>query len=111
MKPDLVQLAQRYVDLNSQLEEVRNAMRQALMNGGGSEAPPFAASQPMNRFTQARAKDEQLVQLLRSKPMRPAEITKAMSAKISTTNERLRRLKQKGLIEPCEGGWTATSPP
>jgi hypothetical protein len=108
MKPDLLELARQYVDLNSQLEEVRNAMRQALMNGGGSEAPPFAASQP-SRFTEARAKDQELVELLRSKPMRPAEITKAMSAKTSTTNERLRRLRQKGLVAPAEsGGWTAT---
>jgi hypothetical protein len=102
----------RYVDLNSQLEEVRNQMRQALTNGGGSEAPPFkAASQPKNRFADARAADEQVVELLRARPMRASEIVAAMNAKTSTISERLRRLKQKGLIEPCEGGWTATSPP
>jgi predicted Rossmann fold nucleotide-binding protein DprA/Smf involved in DNA uptake len=108
MKPDLVELARRYVDLNSQLEEVRNAMRVALANGA-DPSPPHPTQRSLR--DRARAADEQVVALLREKPMRANEIVTAMSAKTSTVSERLRRLKQKGLIEPCDGGWTATSSP
>jgi hypothetical protein len=115
----LVELAERYLTLTRELEETRSAMKAILMNGAGDEQPRptqgslrKAASQSQGRFVNARAADEQVLALLRTRPMRSVEIVKATSGKTSTVSERLRRLRQKGLVEPCEGGgWTATSQP
>jgi hypothetical protein len=108
----LVELAQRYVALSAELEETRNAMRAALMNGSdgnptraGSAGPP---NKGMNReaiLTQSKAADERVLALLREKPMRPSEIAKATRAKLSTARERLRRLRKHGVVEPAEEGW------
>jgi DNA-binding IclR family transcriptional regulator len=56
-------------------------------------------------LAQSKAADERVLALLREKPMRPSEIAKATRAKLSTTRERLRRLRKRGVVEPGEDGW------
>jgi predicted transcriptional regulator len=103
---DLVNLARRFVELSDELERVRSEIKRCVMNGSGDE-PPHPTQRSLR--DRARAADEQVVELLREKPMRASEIVAAMNAKTSTISERLRRLKQKGLIEPAESGWQATA--
>jgi hypothetical protein len=40
--------------------------------------------------------------------MRPSEIARATSGKVSTTRERLRRLHKLGVVESAADGWRAT---
>jgi hypothetical protein len=111
----LVELAQRYVALSAELEEMRNAMRAALTNGSqvnptmaGSSGPP---NKGMNReafLAQSKAVDERVLALLREKPMRPSEIARATRGNLSTTRERLRRLHKLGVVESAADGWRAT---
>jgi hypothetical protein len=108
----LVELAQRYVSLSAELEETRNAMRAALMNGSdrnptkaGSAGPPNKGMDREAVLTQSKAADERVLALLRENPMRPSEFARATRAKVSTTRERLRRLRKRGVVEPAEDGW------
>jgi hypothetical protein len=84
----------------------------------GSDANPTTAgssglpNKRMNRETflaQSKAADERVLALLRETPMRPSEIAKATRGKLSTTRERLRRLRTHGVIEPAADGWRATA--
>ena len=108
----LVELAQRYVSLSAELEETRNAMRAALMNGSdrnptkaGSSGPPNKGTDRERVLAQSKEADERVLALLREKPMRPSEIVRATQGKLSTTRERLRRLRKRGVVEPAEDGW------
>ena len=108
----LVELAQRYVSLSAELEETRSAMRAALMNGSdrnptnaGSSGPPNKRTDRESVLAQSKAADERVLALLREKPMRPSEIVRATQGKLSTTRERLRRLRKRGVVEPAEDGW------
>ena len=108
----LVELAQRFVSLASELEETRNAMRAALMNGldenptrAGSFGPPNKKLDREAVLGQSKAADERVLALLREKPMRPSEIAKATRGALSTTRERLRRLRKRGVVELAEDGW------
>ncbi len=112
---DLVALAKRFVDLTAELDATRDAMRWLLMNGAGGEAAP--------RPTQARPKpgarhpnaikaaeiEASIVALLRTTPgMRTAAVAKATGARTSTTVERLKRMKDKGLAQGGgDAGWSA----
>jgi hypothetical protein len=61
-------------------------------------------------MARARAADDAVIATLKVSPaMRTGEIVKATGARTSTTGERLRRLRQKGLIERSGDGWTAVS--
>ena len=110
---DLRALAEEYVALTGQIEEVRRAMLAFLTNGtdpnptrparssGGSQHPNAKA---------AKAAEERILELLKTRPMRMAEIAAEMQARPSTTSERLRRLRQRGLAGPVDGGaWAASA--
>jgi hypothetical protein len=108
----LVELAQRYVSLSAELEETRSAMRAALMNGwdknptkAGSPDPPNKGTDRESVLAQSKAADERVLALLREKPMRPSEIVRVTHGKLSTTRERLRRLRKRGVVEPAGDGW------
>jgi hypothetical protein len=108
----LVELAQRSVSLSAELEETRNAMRAALMNGSdgnptkaGSSGPPHKGRGREGLLAQSKAADERVLVLLREKPMRPSEIVRATQGKLSTTRKRLRRLCERGVVEPAQDGW------
>jgi hypothetical protein len=120
---DLVALAQRYVSLSAELEETRSAMRAALMNGSdGNPTKAGSSGLPNKRIhheallAQSKAAEERVLALLREKPMRPSEIARVTRGKLSTTRERLRRLRKRGVVEPAADGWrlaaaNPTTPP
>jgi hypothetical protein len=43
--------------------------------------------------------------------MGPADIARATESKVNTTNDRLARLREKGLVERGESGWRCLSTP
>jgi hypothetical protein len=109
---DLVALAHRYVSLYAELEETRSAMRAALMNGSDGNPTTAGSSGPPNKgmdreavLAQSKAADERVLALLRERAMRPSEIAKATRGKLSTTRERLRKLRKRGVVEPVADGW------
>jgi hypothetical protein len=109
---DLVALAQRYVSLSAELEETRSAMRASLMNGSDGNPTTAGSSGLPNKgmdreavLAQSKAADERVLALLREKAMRPSEIAKATRSKLSTTRERLQRLRKRGEVEPTADGW------
>jgi uncharacterized membrane protein len=114
-----VELAQRFVRPSGELDLTRDAMRLLLLNGaGGASKNPTPARRPGAKRPQsnrpkplpaARA-EETILALLRSSPgLRTAAIAKATAAQRSTTDERLKRLQAKGLIERDDAGvgWRA----
>jgi hypothetical protein len=119
MSGDLVELAQRFVRLSGELDLTRDAMKRLLMNGAGSpNKNPTSARRPGAKRPQsshpkrvATAEIEQaIVNLLQSSPgLRTAAIAKATAAQRSTTDERLKRLRAKGLVErdDASAGWRA----
>jgi hypothetical protein len=133
MGQDLVELAKQYVSLTAQLEEVRGEIRKCVLNGAGGDIifrPPTAARRPAKAAgkTKAKAKpahpdratvmavarqaEEAIVALLRQNPgLRTSQIVEGTSSqRSSTVAERLKRLKQKGLVSGGGGeGWTATA--
>ena len=111
----LVDLAERFVRLSSELDATRDAMRRLLLNGSGdTPAAPFvqARSKPGTHPNAkvAQAAEERILELLKTRPMKMAEIVAATEAKQSTVSERMRRLRQRGLAAPVGGGaWAATA--
>ena len=94
-------------------------MRRLLLNGAGSpnenptpaRRPGAKRPQPGRSKMVAAAQVEQtIIGLLRSSPgLRTAANAKATAAQRSTTDERLKRLQAKGLIErdDASAGWRA----
>jgi hypothetical protein len=74
-----------------------------------SRPKPSSRDEVMARAVLA---DEAVMTLVRSRPgVRTGEIARSTQAKSTTTVERLRRLKDKGLITGGRNeGWTAASP-
>jgi len=119
MSGNLVKLAQRFVRLSGELHATRDAMRRLLLNGAGSpnENPTPARRPGAKRPQSSRAKmvaaaqvEQTIIGLLRSSPgLRTAANAKATAAQRSTTDERLKRLQAKGLIErdDASAGWRA----
>jgi predicted Rossmann fold nucleotide-binding protein DprA/Smf involved in DNA uptake len=127
MSGNLVELAQRFVRLSGELDSTRDAMKRLLMNGAAvkscidapskqrspNENPTPAkrpgAKRPQSRHPKAlRAAqvEETILELLQSSPgIRTAAIAKATAAQRSTTDERLKRLQAKGLVERDDVGW------
>ena len=108
----LVELAQKFVALSAELEETRDEMRAALMNGSDGNPTTAGSTGPhkkrMDRealLAQSKAAEERVIVLLREKPMRPSQIAKATQGKLSTTRERLQRLRKRGVVEPVADGW------
>jgi hypothetical protein len=128
MSGNLVELAQRFVRLSGELDSTRDAMKRLLMNGAAVKSGIDAASKqrspnenptpakrpgakrPRSRHPKAlRAAqvEETILELLQSSPgIRTAAIAKS-TAQRSTTDERLKRLQAKGLVERDDVGWRA----
>jgi hypothetical protein len=119
MSADLLALAAKYVALTGEIEEVRRAMLACLANGAGEH--PARPTQPARssggshpNALKAQEVESQISEMVRTRPLRMAEIASVMGAKQSTTAERLRRMRERGLIERLdgkEGGWTASAAP
>jgi hypothetical protein len=119
---DLVTLARRFVALSEELEAVRNEIRRCVLDGVGEAPvrPPKPAGRsggskdPAGRQHPARAKaaeiEGRIVAALTDQPgLRTAQIARATEANVSSTSERLRRLREKGLVQGRgDSGWTAT---
>jgi uncharacterized membrane protein len=119
----LLELATKYVSLTAELEETRRAMRALLGNGAEGEpandpprptkraARPARASGKRARALRAAAKaEEAIVDLLKGRPMRQAELIKATSASPTTVQQRLVRLKEKGAVERDDAGlWSVSA--
>jgi hypothetical protein len=110
----LIELATRFVALSAQLEETRNAMRIALANGVG-EAPvrptqgPRKAAGRDEVMAKAAEIEAKIVALVRERPMGTAEIAKMTASNVSSTSERLRRLRARGMVAGGRGeGWRVT---
>jgi hypothetical protein len=87
---NLVELAQRFVRLSSELDAARDAMRRLLLNGPGPNENPTPARRPgakgprsnPPRAGGAAQVEETILGLLRSSPgLRTAEIAKATARK------------------------------
>ena len=129
MSGDLRALAAEYVALQDKVERSRAAMLVALTaNGagdhpvrptkparalGGKPQPQPPQSQELqpkpNHLEMAKEAEARILGLLKVRPMRMAEIASEMSARQSTTSERLRRLREKGLVTQANGAWEAVS--
>jgi hypothetical protein len=118
MDGDLVELAQRFVRLSGELDATRAAMKRLLLNGAEPSQNPTLARRPgakrpqssRRKMVAAAQVEEMILGLLRSSPgLRTAAIAKAMAAQRSTTDERLKRLQAKGLVErdDASAGWRA----
>ena len=127
---DLVGLARRFVQL-SELEATRAEIAKAVLNGGGGASPkaPFtpagrpgrtgslggkSQSQPLELQSQPNQHpnairgaevETQILAMLKERPHRMAEISSTMKSRQSTTSERLRRMRAKGLVERRGEGW------
>ena len=115
MSADLLALAAKYVALTEEIEDVRRAMLACLTNGAGEH--PARPTQPARsaggskhpNAAKAEEIESQILEMLRTRPMRMAEIAAETGARQTTTAERLRRMRGKGLVErqhgarPCGG--------
>jgi hypothetical protein len=93
---DLRALAERYIELETEIATVRSEMLTCLTNGHGAEVPsprpPTNARRHLPPGKQRKGQAEsRIVELLKTEAMGPAAIARAMNAKTSTTDERLRR--------------------
>jgi hypothetical protein len=130
---ELVALAEKFVRLSNELEATRGEMRRLLLNGAGGEIdarPTTAGDRPGKQSAKpktprraapakphpAAAKaaeiEERIMAMLKERPgMRVSDIAKATASKTSTTVERMKRLKDKGMAASDGGAWTATQSP
>jgi hypothetical protein len=94
---NLVELATRYLRLAGELDATRDAMKKLLMNG--AEPPPVnppSALRPGVKRSQpnhpnaimASEAEAKILELLKTRPMRMAEIAAEMEAKQTTTSLR-----------------------
>jgi hypothetical protein len=116
MGHDLRSLAETYVRLETELEDVRRAMLAALTNGAAPANPtPRSGSKPgSDRFREAAEAEDRIVTLLRNQPgLKTAEIAKETAGKLNTVTERLKRLRTKGMVTGGgSDGWSvATATP
>jgi hypothetical protein len=110
---DLRGLAERFVRLSSELEEVRAGMLAALTMNGAGEGRPFvlARTEPGQRATvvAARAAEAAIIERLRERPMGTAELARVTGSPVVTVQDRLRRLRARGAISGGgSSGWVAT---
>ncbi len=92
-------------------------MKRLLLNGAAGKPTSLLPSQAARREAaaishpkalRAAQVEETILKLLQSSPgMRTAAIAKATAAERSTTDERLKRLQAKGLVERDDAGWRA----
>ena len=110
---DLRDLAQEYVALTGQIEEVRRAMLAALTNGAG-EKPQIPFSPAVRRRpggVATQQAEQAIVALLGKEPgLKTAAIAKATCAPLVTTQDRLRRLRVRSEVAGGgRDGWRVTA--
>jgi hypothetical protein len=98
---DLRALAETYVALSGQIEDVRRAMLACLTNGAEPNpmrpARASGGSRPAGKA--AEEAETAIKKLVENQPgMGSSAIAKAMEASIATTTDRLRRLRLRGEI-------------
>lgn len=117
----LVELARQYVSLSYQLDDVRNQIKRAVLNGGGDAVVTTRPIQPARkaggskpsppaRIVAAAQAEAKIIELIREKPLRTSEIARATKSKTNTTIERLKRLRAKGQALSDGGEWRAAAP-
>ena len=105
--------------LSGELEATREAMKRLLMNGAGDVAPTQRPTQARlskpgelkhpNAIAAQKA-EAKIIELLETSPgLKISEIAKATSSKTTTTTERLKRLRAKGLATNDGGEWRASA--
>jgi predicted Rossmann fold nucleotide-binding protein DprA/Smf involved in DNA uptake len=119
MAENLIQLAERFVRQSKELDETRDAMKRLLLNGGDDKpsAPFVKAGRPGRTGSQsqhpnailAQQAESRILELLKTGPKRMAELASETETRQSTTSERLRRLREKGLVVQANGAWQAVS--
>jgi winged helix-turn-helix DNA-binding protein len=105
----VVDLCRRLVVLTDELEVCREALKRALLNGGGGSERPFSLV-PAGRLGAEEA-EQAIVRLLGDQPgLRTAAVAAAVGAKLNTTSERLKRLRRKGeVMGGGSEGWRAST--
>jgi hypothetical protein len=118
---DLRALAQRYCELETEIETVRRAMLATLSNGAGTA--PARPTRPAGKsggkrqsreavMEAAQLAEAEIVRALNDHPMATGEIARHTQAKTSTTVARLQRMQERGTVSRSdEGMWSATATP
>jgi hypothetical protein len=100
---DLVELANRFVQLSAELEETRTAMKRLLLNGAGDTVPAGPAATPRRTKPTPAAVASAEQALLAAMQAHPEagtnQLAELTGSGVSTTAERLRRLQKRGLVE------------
>jgi predicted Rossmann fold nucleotide-binding protein DprA/Smf involved in DNA uptake len=134
MAENLIQLAERFVRQSRELDETRDAMKRLLLNGAGdhparptqparpalggksqsqegqAERPSLKRALPNHpNAIAAKEAQDRILEILRAGPRRMAELASETETRQSTTSERLRRLREKGLVVQANGAWQAVS--
>ena len=105
MAGDLRALAEKYVALSAEIEDLRCAMLTALTNCAGDAPRPIrpawqSSGGPHPKAIATTQAEDQILGLLKQQPgMRTTELVKATGAKGPTVTERLRRMKQRGAVQ------------
>jgi hypothetical protein len=112
---DLRTLAEKFVRLSTEIEETRTAMLACLTNGADPRPfspavrPRLGGRQKANVIA-AREAEAQVIERLRERPMGTAELARATGAPVVTVQDRLRRLRSRGVIEGGgKDGWRVTA--
>jgi hypothetical protein len=110
---EIVQLAERLVQLDREAGEIRARLLKLLANGSDPAPRPSGPGRKPGaaRAAMTEQAETAIVELLKGQAMGPAEIARATGARTGTVNDRLRRLCKKGLVERADAGWRAISPP
>jgi hypothetical protein len=105
----LVELAQRYVDLTAELDDVRGRMKALLLNGAGNGAGSDGEQEPRANKRRASGKpsaveieanERALIEAITANPgAGPRRLAEITGARPNTTVQRLQRLEARGLIE------------
>ena len=119
MADDLVELAKRLVAIDAEKDAIRERMRRLLDGDSVRPSRPSASLNGSARRAATEAKaskaaegDQQVMDLLREKPMKQAELARALSLPPSSIGNKLARLRRKGLALPGEAGrWSPALSP
>jgi DNA invertase Pin-like site-specific DNA recombinase len=108
---DLLGLAERFVRLSAELEEVRAEMRAALTNGAEETRPFSPAARQKLGGKEAQEAEQSILRLLEKEPgLGTAAIARAMDARVDTTTSRLKRLRTRGeIVGGGKDGWRVTA--
>jgi hypothetical protein len=119
MSGDLRVLAEKYVTLTGEVEDVRRAMLACLTNGAGDAAITARPIKPAKKaggsktshphIKAAAEAEARILELIREQPLKTSEIAKATGAKVNTVTERMKRLRDKGMATSGDSGWRASA--